>query len=88
MAAGVLRWLPKAGLPARPTAQLADALRTAVEPGAFDEDKCEWWVTQVSIECNNLFNEPALEAFLMANAPKAYGVIRLAAISTTESMQA
>lgn len=88
MAAGALRWLPKAGLPARPTAQLADALRTAVEPGAFDEDKREWWATQVSIECNNLFNEPALEAFLMANAPKAYGVIRLAAISTTESMQA
>ena len=88
MAAGALRWLPKAGLPARPTAQLADALRTAVEPGAFDEDKREWWVTQVSIECNNLFNEPALEAFLMANAPKAYGVIRLAAISTPEIMQA
>ena len=88
MAAGTLRWLPKAGLPARPTAQLADALRTAVEPGAFAEDKREWWVTQVSIECNNLFNEPALEAFLMANAPKAYGVIRLAAISTTEIMHA
>ena len=87
MAAGTLRWLPKAGLPARPTAQLADALRTAVEPGAFDEDKRDWWVTQVSIECNNLFNEPALEAFLMANAPKAYGVIRLAAISTPEGMQ-
>ena len=81
LAAGSLRWLPKAGLPAKPTAQLADALRTAVEPGAFEEDKRDWWVTQISIECNNLFNEPALEAFLMANAPKAYGVIRLAAIS-------
>ena len=88
MAAGALRWLPKAGLLARPIAQLADALRTAVEPGAFDEDKRDWWVTQVSIECNNPFNEPALEAFLMANAPKAYGVIRLAAISTPEGIQA
>ena len=87
MAAGNLRWLPKAGLPARPTAQLADALRTAVEPGAFEEDKRDWWVTQVSIECNNLFNEPALEAFLMANAPKAYGVIRLSAISKPDGLE-
>jgi hypothetical protein len=81
MAAGSLHWLPKAGLPAMPTAQLADALRTAVEPGAFEQDRRDWWVAQVSIECNNLFNEPALESFLMTNAPKAYGVIRLAAIS-------
>lgn len=88
MAAGALRWLPKAGLPARPTSQLADALRTAVEPGAFAEDKRDWWVTQVAIECNNLFNEPALEAFLMANAPKAYGVIRLAAISKSDGVEA
>ena len=88
MAAGSLRWLPKAGLPAKPTAQLADALRTAVEPGAFEEDKRGWWVTQISIECNNLFNEPALESFLMVNAPKAYGVIRLSAISKPEGMDA
>ena len=88
MAAGNLRWLPKAGLPAKPTAQLADALRTAVEPGAFEENRRDWWVAQVSIECNNLFNEPALELFLMANAPKAYGVIRLSAISKPEGMDA
>jgi hypothetical protein len=88
MASGALRWLPKAGLPARPTAQLADSLRTAVEPDAFEEDKRDWWVSQVSIECNNLFDEPALEAFLMANAPKAYGVIRLAAISKSDGVQA
>ena len=69
MAAGSLHWLPKAGLPAMPTAQLADALSTA-------------------IECNNLFNEPALESFFMTNAPKAYGVIRLAAISRTNGMDA
>ena len=87
MAAGNLRWLPKAGLPARSTAQLADAVRKAVEPGAFEEDKRDWWVTQVSIECNNLFNEPALESFLMANAPKAYGVIRLSAISTPDGTE-
>ena len=62
-------------------AQLADALRKAVEPGAFEQDKRDWWVTQASIECNNLFNDPALEPFLMVNAPKAYGVIRLSAIS-------
>ena len=74
-------------MPQLPTAQLADALRTAVEPGTFEEDKRDCWVTQVSIECNNLFNEPAQEAFLMANAPKAYEVIRLAAISTPEGMQ-
>ena len=87
MAAGNLRWLPKAGLPARPTAQLADALRTAVEPSAFEEDKRGWWVRQVSVECNNLFNEPGLETFLMANAPKAYGVIRLSAISTPDGTE-
>lgn len=87
MAACTLHWLPKAGLPARPTAQLADAVRTAVEPGAFEEGKRDWWVTQVSIECNNLFNESALEAFLMVNAPKAYGVIRLAAISTPDGLE-
>ena len=86
VAAGTLLWLPKAGLPATPTAQLAQALRNAIEPGAFEEDKRDWWVTQVSIECNNLFNEPALEAFLMANAPKAYGVVRLTAISKPDGM--
>jgi hypothetical protein len=84
MAAGALPWLPKAVLPTGPTAQLADALRKAFEPGAFAPDRRDWWVTQVSIECNNLFNDPALEPFLMANAPKAYGVIRLTAISTPD----
>ena len=84
MAAGALPWLPKVVLPTGPTAQLADALRKAVEPGAFPPDRRDWWVTQVAIECNNLFNDPALESFLMANAPKAYGVIRLTAISTPD----
>ena len=84
MAVGALPWLPKAVLPTGQTAQLADALRKAVEPGAFAPDRRDWWVTQVAIECNNLFNDPALESFLMANAPKAYGVIRLTAISTPD----
>jgi hypothetical protein len=88
MAAGVIPWFPKAALPAMPTAQLAEAVRSAVEPGAFEEGKRDWWVTQVSIECNNLFNDPALEPFLLANAPKAYGVIRLTAISTPDGVDA
>jgi hypothetical protein len=88
MAAGVIPWLPKAAPPAMPTAQLADAVRRAVEPGAIEEGKRDWWVTQVSIECNNLFNDPALEPFLLANAPKAYGVIRLTAISTPDGVDA
>ncbi len=87
MAAGAIPWLPKAGLPARPTAQLADAVRKAVEPNAFSEDKRAWWVTQTAIECNNLFDDPGLEAFLITRAPKAYGVIRLSAISTPDSME-
>ena len=87
MAAGAIPWLPKAGLPARPTAQLADAVRKAVEPNAFAEDKRGWWVTQTSIECNNLFNDPGLEAFLMTRAPKAYGVIRLSAISKSDGLE-
>ena len=87
MAAGSLSWLPKSGLPARPTVELANALRADVEPGAFEEDKRDWWLTQVSIECNNLFDESALESFLVANAPKAYGVIRLSAISKVEGMK-
>lgn len=88
MAAGAIPWLPKAGLPSRPTAQLADALRKAVEPNAFAEDKRDWWVTQTAIDCNNLFNDPGLEAFLMTRAPKAYGVIRLSAISRPHSLEA
>jgi hypothetical protein len=84
MAAQSLIWLPKPGLPAVPTAQLADAVRRAVEPGAFEPAKRDWWVTQVAMECHNLFNDPALESFLLANAPKAYGVVRLTAISTPD----
>lgn len=88
MAAQALSWLPKPGLPDRPTAQLADALRTAVQPDAFGEGKGDWWETQVAIECNNLFNDPALEPFLLVHAPKAYGVIRLTAISQPEGVKA
>ena len=87
MAAQALPWLPKPGLPDRPTAQLADALRTAVQPDAFAEGKGDWWEMQVAIECNNLFNDPALEPFLLANAPKGYGVIRLTAISQPEGVK-
>ncbi len=86
MAAEALPWFPKAGLTASTTAQLAGALRKVVEPGAFDPDRRDWWVMQTSIECNNLFNESTLEHFLMANAPKAYGVIRLSAISKPDGM--
>ena len=88
MAAGAISWLPKAGLPAMSTAQLADAVRKAVEPNAFVADKRNWWETQTAIECNNLFDDPGLEAFLMTRAPKAYGVIRLSAISNPDSMEA
>jgi hypothetical protein len=84
MAARALSWLPTAGLPGGNTAEIAESLRAEVEPDAFEEDKRGWWVTQVAIECNNLFDEPMLEAFLMVNAPKAYGVIRLTAISQTD----
>jgi hypothetical protein len=35
-----------------------------------------------------LFDDPALESFLMTHAPKAYGVIRLAAISKPVDMVA
>lgn len=81
MAAGALPWLPKTALPALPTSQLAQAVREAAEPGAFEDDRREWWVMQTSIECHNLFNDSALEPFLMVQAPKAYGVVRLSAIS-------
>jgi hypothetical protein len=63
-------------------------VRKAVEPGAFAEDKRDWWVTQAAIECDNLFNDSGLEAFLMTRAPKAYGVIRLSAISRPDGLEA
>jgi hypothetical protein len=88
MAARALHWLPKVGLSTGSPAELADSLRVAVEPGAFEEAQREWWASQVSIECNNLFDEARLEKFLMANAPKAYGVIRLTAISQTDHKKA
>jgi hypothetical protein len=88
MAAGALSWLPKSVHPESLTAQVANALRDTAEPGAFPEDSRDWWVSQTWIECNNLFDDPALESFLMSHAPKAYGVIRLAAISKPEDMVA
>jgi hypothetical protein len=87
MAEGAIPWLPKAGLPALPTAEMARAVRETAEPGAFDDDKRDWWAMQTSIECHNLFNDSALEPFLMVNAPKAYGVIRLSAISKPDGTQ-
>jgi hypothetical protein len=88
MAAGALAWLPKSVHPESLTLQVANTLRAAAEPGAFPSDRRDWWVSQTWIECNNLFDDPALESFLMTHAPKAYGVIRLAAISKPEDMVA
>jgi hypothetical protein len=85
MATGALQWLPKRQLPDLPTAQLAKAVRDAVGDAAFDDERRDWWREQVWIECNNLFDEAALEPFLMAYAPKAYGVIKLAAITRPAS---
>jgi hypothetical protein len=86
MAEGALPWLPKRGMPDLPTAQLADAVRTAVGPDGIAPEKRAWWQQQVAIECNNLFNDTDLEPFLMAAAPKAYGVIRLSAVSKLEGL--
>ena len=81
-----LPWLPTSVLPAARTAQLAHDLRSATGPAYFQDDDRSWWIEQTWHECNNLFNETALEALLMANAPKAYGVVRLASISKIEEM--
>jgi hypothetical protein len=86
MAAGALSWLPKSVHPESSTAQVANALRDGAEPNAFPADGRDWWVSQTWIECNNLFDDPALESFLMIHAPKAYGVVRLAAISKPEDI--
>jgi hypothetical protein len=87
MAAGALSWLPKAGLPGLPTAELANAVRKAVGPTAFANDRRSWWLTQTTIECDNLFGDPALEPFFLTYAPKAYGVIRLSAISGNHAIE-
>lgn len=87
MAAQALPWLPKAPLPKKSVTELADAVRRTVQPSAFEVDKSDWWKTQVAIECNNLFNDSTLEPFLLANAPKGYGVIRLTAISQPDDIK-
>ena len=58
-----------------PTSLLADSLRTTVGVDAFPADRRDWWITQVHIECDNLFNDSSLEAFLKQHAPKAYGFV-------------
>lgn len=81
LAAEKFPWLPKSVLPSAKTAPVASDLRTALGAAHFEDDERSWWRDQSWHECNNLFNEAALEPFLMANAPKAYGVVRLASIS-------
>ena len=81
MAARTLHWLPEPMEPMAATAVLARTIRETVGPKAFPNEKRAWWEQQLSIECDNLFNDDALEQFLTQHAPKAYGVIRLSAIS-------
>ncbi len=66
--------------------QLPSGIHVAVDLAPLTELLETWQLTQTSIECNNLFNDSTLEHFLLANAPKAYGVIRLAALSKPASV--
>jgi hypothetical protein len=53
-----------------------------------EPERIDWWLTQVPIECRNLDNDPACDAFFKHAAPRAWGVVRAISIARTDAWTA